>query len=127
MVDLDAALDQQLLDVAVGQVVPQVPAHRDHDHLRREPEPGERRPVDLGMADTTTMHRHSLLPTDAVSGRAARSTQQSPFWLVHDPRQTVLVTLRDDHYSQLVIEVDDPEATIALVSQALIGPGLNGK
>jgi hypothetical protein len=49
------------------------------------------------------------------------------FWLVHDPRQTVLVTLRDDHYSQLVIEVDDPEATIALVSQALNGPGLNGK
>ncbi len=49
------------------------------------------------------------------------------FWLVHDPKQTVLVTLRDDHYSQLVIEVDDPQATIALVNQALNGPGLNGK
>jgi hypothetical protein len=31
------------LDVAVGQSVAQVPPHRHHDHLGREPEPGERR------------------------------------------------------------------------------------
>ena len=40
------------------------------------------------------------------------------FWVVHDPKQTVLVTLRNEHYSQLVIEVEDPGATIALVNQA---------
>jgi hypothetical protein len=44
VVDLDSAFDQQLLHVAVGQAVTQVPADRDHDHLSREPEPGERRP-----------------------------------------------------------------------------------
>ena len=34
----DTALGQQFLHVAVGQAVPQVPAHRDRDHLSREPE-----------------------------------------------------------------------------------------
>jgi hypothetical protein len=43
LVDLDATLDQQFLNVAVGQIEAQVPADRDNDHLRREPEPGERR------------------------------------------------------------------------------------
>jgi hypothetical protein len=48
VVDLDATLGQQLFDVAVGQAVAEVPADRDCDHLRRKPEPGKRRPVDLG-------------------------------------------------------------------------------
>ena len=39
---------------------------------------------------------------------------------MHDPKQTVLVTLRYEHFSQLVIEVDDPGATIALINQARI-------
>jgi hypothetical protein len=41
VVDLDAAFDQQFLNVAIGQVEPQIPADRDDDDLRREPEPGE--------------------------------------------------------------------------------------
>lgn len=36
VVDLNAALDQQLLDVAVGLAMARIPAHSDHDHLRRE-------------------------------------------------------------------------------------------
>jgi hypothetical protein len=43
VIDLDAAFGEQLLDVAVGQAVAQVPPHCYHDHLGREPEPGERR------------------------------------------------------------------------------------
>ena len=46
VVDDDAPLGQQLLDVSVGQPVAQVPADRDRDHLGREPEPGERRPLE---------------------------------------------------------------------------------
>jgi hypothetical protein len=42
VVDPDPALEQQFLDVAVGEVVPQVPADRDHDHVRWEAEAGER-------------------------------------------------------------------------------------
>jgi hypothetical protein len=41
MVDLDAAFSEELLEIPVGQPVPQVPAHGDQDDLRREPEPGE--------------------------------------------------------------------------------------
>jgi hypothetical protein len=43
VVDLDTTLNQEFLDVAVGQVVAQVPAHRDDDRLGWEPEPDERR------------------------------------------------------------------------------------
>jgi hypothetical protein len=37
MVDLDAAFSEQFFHVAVGQAIAQVPAHRDRDHLAREP------------------------------------------------------------------------------------------
>ena len=36
VVDLDAALGEQLLGVAVGEAKAQVPADRQHDHIRRE-------------------------------------------------------------------------------------------
>lgn len=39
MVDLDAALGEQLFDIAVGQSVAEVPAHGDRDHLTRKPFP----------------------------------------------------------------------------------------
>jgi hypothetical protein len=41
VIDGDAALGQQFLDVPVGQPVAQVPADRDRDHLPREPEASE--------------------------------------------------------------------------------------
>jgi hypothetical protein len=41
------------------------------------------------------------------------------FWDVHDPKRAVLIKLRDEHYSQLVVSVHDPHATIALVNEAL--------
>ena len=37
VIDSDVALGQQLLDVPVGQAVPQVPADRHGDHLPRKP------------------------------------------------------------------------------------------
>ncbi len=43
MVHLDAALGEDLLQVPVGQSVPQVPADRQQDDVRRETEPHERR------------------------------------------------------------------------------------
>jgi hypothetical protein len=46
----DTALGQHLRDVPIGQPIPEVPADRDRDHLRREPEPGKRRALDWGTA-----------------------------------------------------------------------------
>jgi len=45
VVDLDAALGQQLLDVAVGEPEPEVPADRRNDHIGREAKPAN---ADLG-------------------------------------------------------------------------------
>jgi hypothetical protein len=36
VVDLDATLSKKLLEVPLGNPVPQVPAHRQQDHLGRE-------------------------------------------------------------------------------------------
>jgi hypothetical protein len=40
------------------------------------------------------------------------------FWDVHDPQKTVVIRLRDERYARLVIEVEDPEATVARVNEA---------
>jgi hypothetical protein len=40
------------------------------------------------------------------------------FWDVHDPEKTVVIRLKDERYRRLVIEVEDPEATVALVNEA---------
>jgi transposase, IS6 family len=43
VIHLDAAFGEQLPNVPVGRPEPQVPAHREHDHLGWEAEAGERR------------------------------------------------------------------------------------
>ena len=40
------------------------------------------------------------------------------FWDVHDPQKTVVIRLRDERYARLVIEVEDPETTVARVNEA---------
>ncbi len=41
------------------------------------------------------------------------------FWDVHDPSKTVVIELEDETYQQLVIEVDDPRATVALIERTV--------
>jgi hypothetical protein len=41
------------------------------------------------------------------------------FWDVHDPEKTVVIRLKDERYGRLVIEVEDPEATVARVNEAV--------
>src|SRR5512132_825701 len=60
MVDLDAALGEQLFDVAVGEAKAEVPADRQHDHIRREAETGEGRPCNGIGADPASSHDASL-------------------------------------------------------------------
>lgn len=38
------------------------------------------------------------------------------FWDVHHPDRAVVVDLQHEHYDQLVIEVEDPDAVIALLN-----------
>lgn len=44
---------------------------------------------------------------------------QRVFWDVHHPENTVVINLHDERYNELVVEVADPQAAVALVSRAL--------
>jgi hypothetical protein len=41
------------------------------------------------------------------------------FWDVHDSAKAVVIELADERYARLIIQVDDPAATVALVVRAL--------
>ena len=41
------------------------------------------------------------------------------FWDVHDPEKTVVIRLKDERYARLVIEVQDPPATVAAIQEAI--------
>jgi hypothetical protein len=87
MVDLDAALSEELLQITVRQSVAQVPAHGDQDDLWREPESGERRHGRLDGSDETEMlHSDSLvhrcLGHEPLGSRRGRAQCNSA---VHSP------------------------------------------
>jgi hypothetical protein len=66
MVDVDAALGEQLLHIPERQAEPQVPAHRQHDHLGWEAETDERR---------ITQNLKISLPSQPHGAEACRSTR----------------------------------------------------
>jgi hypothetical protein len=78
VVDRDAAFGQQLLDIAVGQAVAEVPADREGDHFGWEPEPGERRPADVVTGGSRSTHPPSFLSWSLTAVARARGTQQTP-------------------------------------------------
>jgi hypothetical protein len=41
------------------------------------------------------------------------------FWDVHDPAKAVVIQLDGERYARLVIEVDDPSATVDLIEGAM--------
>jgi len=41
------------------------------------------------------------------------------FWDVHDPDMTVVIELKDDRYSYLVLQVDDPAYAASKINQAV--------
>jgi hypothetical protein len=42
------------------------------------------------------------------------------FWDVHNPEKTIVIDLHDERYSELVVEVADPQAAVELVKTALL-------
>jgi len=41
------------------------------------------------------------------------------FWDVHNPANTVVITLRDERYDELVVEVANPDAAVKMIQDAL--------
>lgn len=59
-----------------------------------------------------------------MSGGAAGTFHQDGervFWDVHDPAKVIVIELADEHFKRLVIEVDDPEATVTAIKTAISG------
>jgi hypothetical protein len=73
MVGLDAALGEQLLDIAVGQPEAQVPADRDDDHVGWETEAGEGGSRDWREARAASSHAARL-----AAPRRSQRTQLNP-------------------------------------------------
>jgi hypothetical protein len=63
------------------------------------------------------MERGVWVPGPITTGTYYREGELV-FWDVHDPEKTVVIHLRDERYARLVIEVEDPEATVARVNEA---------
>lgn len=79
VVDLDATLGEQLLQIPVGQPVAQVPAHRQQDHFRWETEPGEpRRHLNSRSRTRIAFHRATLaFPVSSVNATAPLDCPQA--------------------------------------------------
>ena len=43
------------------------------------------------------------------------------FWDVHDPDRTVAIELDHERFAKLVLEVEDPRATVAAINAAIAG------
>jgi hypothetical protein len=67
-------------------------------------------------------HGWKMMGTD-VPGLLAAGTffyhGELVFWDVHDPANTIIVSLDDERYKKLILEVADPEATVARLRTAL--------
>ena len=70
VINLDATFGKEFSHVAVGQAVAQVPAHRQQDHILREPVTDERR----GHSKATTNHPGTLRLTPIHQRNSARVT-----------------------------------------------------
>jgi hypothetical protein len=81
VIDCDTALSQQLLDVTVGEAVAEVLAHRQQDHIRREPEPRKAGPQRWYL-DVVTAHRPTL--PEPVIGQRNRPVRSSVWWRFRD-------------------------------------------
>ena len=44
------------------------------------------------------------------------------FWDVHHPDNAIAIELKDEHFARLVVEVDDPAATLAAIGRAIPTP-----
>jgi hypothetical protein len=63
------------------------------------------------------MERGIWVPGPITAGTYYREGELV-FWDVHNPEKTVVIRLKDERYRRLVIEVEDPEATVARVNEA---------
>ena len=77
-------------------------------------------------ADSTIAHGwwHGIrMPGTNIPGVLTAGTfyqdDKRVFWDVHNPDNTIVIELRDERYSELIVEVEDPNFAVELVKAAL--------
>ncbi|MEU8821898.1 hypothetical protein [Actinoplanes sp. NPDC048796] len=58
------------------------------------------------------------MPGVVVAGSFRREGERI-FWDVRDPAKAVVIELTDEHYARLIVQVDDPRATVELIENAM--------
>ena len=75
--------------------------------------------ADPGMAALTGWKVGGARVPGVITAGTFHVDGERVFWDVHDAARAVVIELTGDPYTRLVIEVDDPAATVAQVEKAL--------
>ena len=65
------------------------------------------------------LHIGAVYPPGVLSAGSIHNQDDRVYWDVHDAAHAIAIVLKDDRYARLVIEVDDPAATLAAIAKAL--------
>jgi hypothetical protein len=55
-----------------------------------------------------------------IQAGSFKEDDEKSFWDVRDPKKAILISLKEEEYGKLLIEVEDPEETIKII-EARIG------
>lgn len=62
------------------------------------------------------------VPFMYFAGTAYQSDGRPDFWTVRDPERSIVIQCRSDAaYDEIIVEVEDPEATVARIRSAIGG------
>ena len=70
------------------------------------------------VAEPKGMHAPGTHVPGVLAAGTFRQNGERVFWNVQDGTRAVVIELADDYYVRLVIEVDDPGATVAMIERA---------
>jgi hypothetical protein len=54
-----------------------------------------------------------------ITAGSFRQEGDTVFWEVHDSEKAIIIELADERYARLVVEVENPSATVGLITRAL--------
>ena len=72
-----------------------------------------------GKIDWHTFRTPGTYFPGVIKAGSFRSSGQWMFCDVHDPHNAITIRVADEHYSRLVVEVANPDATIVAIEQAI--------
>ena len=79
--------------------------------------------VDKDVAEAKRRYLGLRLPGTYIPGVVTAGTYLKDgawtFWDVHDPDHAIVISLHDEHFAKLVIGVDDPVGTAAMIEETL--------